>query len=487
MKKICFVLLALLPLLSYAQAPWNEFYEGEKDSKGRPEGKGVMGFGNKGRYVRYKGYFHKGIPGDGKHEGMLWFYQDGKPSSHEVGIHKGKKHKEFKYLLDFADGPAEQRCYNENWRKGIMKKGVIDGLCFEGKDNTIFKGTIKDWNYITGILIDFNTRKHKIYTKGTSTGWRDDLTAEGEKLYKEHYARFVFSKLNTRYVLFDELQRGEGYVYDLNLDADHIEYVHDIMWSGKIVDGKISGPGTGIVKIDDKFVYFNSDNYVNGFPSGKIAFRTLNQKYDAELGPLNDGIAYVKNDDAYGFINGEGRIIVRPQYPEIISPFQNGKASVRDKEKGEIIIDRNGNFVDLTENQRNMNAENARKEEEKRIAAQQEEERRRIAAEEDFQNKQNSVGKMISWRETYSYDTASFSVLGLLASATGLTKETYIIEYIAVVESVLGDETVKCVIKDARILDSKGILQRASGKVSEQANQSIGQTRVLKFSEFTLR
>ena len=490
MKKICFLLLALLPLMSYAQAPWNEFYEGEKDSKGRPEGKGVMGFGNQERYVRYEGYFHKGIPGDGKHEGHLWFYKNGVLQQHEIGYHIGKKHKEFKYFLTMGDGPAEYRYTQYNkWEKGITKKGIMDGLFYNGQNYTLFKGTFKDenWEVLTGIMIDFRNKKHQMFTNGVPGGWRDGLTEEGEKMYEEFYPRYVFSFLNTYVLLYDEMNQGAGYVYGLG-EKDYLDYVSDIMWSGKVEDGKICDNGrTGFAKVDDTYVYFHADKYVNGFPFGKVLYKTIDKKYEAEFGPLENGIATVKNDNVYGFVNEDGKVIARPHYPEILSPFQNGRASVRDKEKGEIIIDQNGNFVDLTENQKNINAEIARIEEEKRIAAQEEEEKRRVAAEEDFQNKMNSEGKLISWRETYSYDTASMSVLGLLASATGLSRETYIIEYFAIVESVLGDESVKCVIRNANILDSHGILQRASGKVSEIAKQSIGQTRVLKFSEFTLR
>ena len=91
MRKNILMLLTFLPLFVNAQAPWKDFYEGETDKKGRPQGQGVIGFGNFDLFTRFEGFFEKGIPGDGKHPSEIWVYREGKLSRHEKSNHVGKE------------------------------------------------------------------------------------------------------------------------------------------------------------------------------------------------------------------------------------------------------------------------------------------------------------------------------------------------------------------------------------------------------------
>ncbi len=130
-------------------------------------------------------------------------------------------------------------------------------------------------------------------------------------------------------------------------------------------------------------------------------------------------------------------------------------------------------------------AEKARQE----AAAKQEAARRT----QELAMKKKSVGKQIYWTETVTYDISSGGLGSALINAIGLgalNQVEYEIRYTGIVEKVIGDESVKCIIKRAEIVDpswaSANYLKYKKYARAEIAGY-IGQTRVLDMNEFRMK
>lgn len=106
--------------------------------------------------------------------------------------------------------------------------------------------------------------------------------------------------------------------------------------------------------------------------------------------------------------------------------------------------------------------------------------------------KLNSVGCQIYFDESVSYNIGSGNqgLLGsLISSALGVDRVTYRVRYTAVVESVLGNTSVKCVITNARIMDpsmaSVNYLKYKK-QAASAVLEDVGKTRVKQLDEFEL-
>lgn len=136
------------------------------------------------------------------------------------------------------------------------------------------------------------------------------------------------------------------------------------------------------------------------------------------------------------------------------------------------------------------------------IYQRQQEEEQRIKEEEEQQrieeirqrnaSKLNCVGKRIYWNETVSYNISNGGdglIMGLLKSAVGLDKVEYNVRYTAIVESNLGETSVKCVISNVQIQDpswaSTNYLKYRRQALAD-LQENLGKTRVLQLDEFEL-
>ncbi len=111
----------------------------------------------------------------------------------------------------------------------------------------------------------------------------------------------------------------------------------------------------------------------------------------------------------------------------------------------------------------------------------------------DGNPKLNCVGRQIYWDENVSYyiGNGGQGLLGsMISSALGTDRVTYRVRYTAVVESVIGDSSVKCIITDAQIVDpsraSYNYLQYKSQATSALL-EDMGKTRVKQLDEFELK
>lgn len=186
----------------------------------------------------------------------------------------------------------------------------------------------------------------------------------------------------------------------------------DALWSGRVVDGKIDGTGAGIYhKTGTIYCYFTG-TFSQGVPQGTVQYRIVDKDadywgytkeeakskfnsrnggidyYSVEVGDLSEGLAWFKPDaeKKYGIVANEGDLLTitkEPTYTSFTTAFHNGNATVV-KGDEEIIIDRNGTFIDYTPKQKRQNQlkeEEKRKEELARRQREIENERRRQEAE----------------------------------------------------------------------------------------------------------
>jgi hypothetical protein len=187
----------------------------------------------------------------------------------------------------------------------------------------------------------------------------------------------------------------------------------------------------------------------------------------------------------------------------------------------EIVIDKMGNFVDYTTQQKKLDEEERiRKEREaelerQRLAA----ERRQKAIEEAERKRQQriaeidrevkqiednivsrvtedakrkyAVGNEVHWAETITYNIGGNSglLLGLLEDALGTNKVSYEVHFYAIVESVIGASTCKTIITRTQINDPSWASYNYAqyrNAAAQDVSKYIGQTRVKQLSEVEL-
>lgn len=310
----------------------------------------------------------------------------------------------------------------------------------------------------------------------------------------------------------------------------------NVTWNGSVVDGRISGSGQGYYDKGNTITYFTG-TFKNGYPTDCRFYKYSpiseyevfqGQKVEGSIikvEDFSDGIAATTTtyNDCYIFIDQNGDVAIGPKYKKVIAPFRNGKAVVlNDTKNEEIVIDKNGNYIDLSDNQKRINAEREaariaaeraereRLEAERRRQAREEAERKkneRIAAiDRELENllqqgkqmvlnewkRTSSVGKNVYWKEKIVYDISSGNsgFLGsLLENALGTNKVSYEVMFVAVVESVIGSSACKTVITRAEIQDPSWVSMNYRDYRKYAANdiqKYIGQTRVKQFDEIQL-
>lgn len=403
MKKTIFLLIAvLLSTFAMAQAPWKEFkefYQGETDSKGNPHGLGTMGWGNYDRYVLYKGYFKKGIPGDGKNYGELWLWINGKFITYQKGVGKGEKHNEYKYFVDqIPNFEAEAFFLN-------------DGNAYIGKN--FFKGDPQPKSYIH---VNFKTNKRFFQTSSGTRGLTATENAQADELVAKYYPIYAYETLKNKDDIdyFSLKDGGSGCLWS---QSNNLTLQNNIKWSGQISNGKICGKGVGIAKVGNDFVFFDADFDNNGIPKGNVTFKTTTSQKTIEMGTPSENMIPFKIDNKYGFISSEGTFVISPQYSEIVKNFQNGRAVVISDPLGEVFIDKNGDIKGLTDNQKKINEAKAlaeaQEKKQRELAWQQEEaKRKKMAAEAEKIRREKFRNAQPGDRVYYSQDWQRSGMFG---------------------------------------------------------------------------
>jgi hypothetical protein len=347
--------------------------------------------------------------------------------------------------------------------------------------------------------------------------------------FVEHEEKYIYEnkiKGNPSYSLLSSTGKGMYFNADNGINGTMID---NFKWSGEVVDGMINGNGTGFAKKGKKY-YYVSGTFVNGFPFGDVVFQELNLTSDdlnavkavvrgVEVDELSEGMAFVKTRyQHYSLINEQGNCIAFEKYREVLKPFENGYAEVVKDDK-EIIIDKNGEFVDYTAYQKEHDeaerkAEEAKRieEEKRRIAEEKAAEQARIAAQNQARieelNKEwddlvkkctekcmeewkrtSLVGREVAWEEKITYDISNGNqglILNLLSSALGQNSVSYTVRYTAILESYIGTTACKVIISRTDIQDpswaSANYLKYRKAAQND-ISKNLGQTRVKQLNE----
>lgn len=162
---------------------------------------------------------------------------------------------------------------------------------------------------------------------------------------------------------------------------------NNISWSGQVTDGKLDGSGVGFGKVSETLIVCFYAKFDKGMPVGKNSFQWyfLNgtprpfassqlSAHTATVYEFHEGLAAFETNNQFGFIDESGKTAVSPTFVAVTQGFTNGKAIVKN-DKEEIVIDRNGHQLDLSDRQKQIYTE-------EKAAAEAKAEAERIAAEE---------------------------------------------------------------------------------------------------------
>ena len=207
---------------------------------------------------------------------------------------------------------------------------------------------------------------------------------------KKEYPRYVFEYDGGG---FDEnMHRGSCWLF---IERKFIKF-ENVRWSGNIENGMLDGQGSAFW-FDDAIQYFITVNgkFQHGLPLGNMEVKrfssnsanpetvSFKSQGSINVGALSDGLAsYSVSGGKWGFVSSDGTITISPSYESIVKEFANGKAEVILDGK-EIIINKNGKYVDLTANQKRLDAQQLAKERQEELKRQQEEKRKEIARRQE--------------------------------------------------------------------------------------------------------
>ncbi len=184
-----------------------------------------------------------------------------------------------------------------------------------------------------------------------------------------YVSEFVFSDfLGKEFSLTPSSNKGSAYLYVGPTTTNQLlNHYDDVIWSGNVNNGKIEGPGAGILIKGKKYFFFNSE-FKDGFPIKLYHVYIYNltdsvsyakgqvTSYDANFYTLSDGLAaYQLPDNPIGFVDTNGHIAIAPRFDELISDFSNDQAIVTEKGK-EIVINNYGIFVDYSDKQKSLDS-----------------------------------------------------------------------------------------------------------------------------------
>lgn len=183
-----------------------------------------------------------------------------------------------------------------------------------------------------------------------------------EFLPKSEYPSYIYRYISTDISLPNPPVSCSAYVYSLS--SSSLKLTNKINWTGTIINGMANGHGVMVADYG-QYLLFIKGQFSNGFPKGEISVTqyTIGRYYDkfqnsnlskevsVHVGDFNDGLAHIKANGKFGFVDNDGNLVITNDIDEIISEFNNGRATVV-KNSEEMIINRNGTLIDYTDNQK---------------------------------------------------------------------------------------------------------------------------------------
>ena len=157
--------------------------------------------------------------------------------------------------------------------------------------------------------------------------------------------------------------KNVGTVYYFNpRSANIFQTLNDVMWTGEVANGKIQGTGEGFKQTGNHTFISFSGTFRDGLLVGEGRFgeythSLTNPEYapsmmtnaSTKIGNLSEGLAWFTKGEDYGYVNAEGKMIIKPIFKKA-SDFSGGKAVVY-ADRLEVVVDKHGNILDFGPNQ----------------------------------------------------------------------------------------------------------------------------------------
>lgn len=258
---------------------------------------------------------------------------------------------------------------------GYAQKKLFDNAIAAGRQPDQFYVLRNDKNKMLK-LDDLNEYAQKEgYIIGNTTlkeisrfGDTDESVYTFEFLPQKEYTSYVFSNINSHNnIKLSELSsQGAAYCFMGWDNALVFKRLNNINWSGSVNNGLLEGYGVGYVENISHRIITVEGTFEKGFPVG--ATKTIIYDMGGANGPFNpklmsvksetigkmsDGRAMIERNGVYGFVDDKGKIVIEPTFQKVLQDFADGQAFVK-KDNKEIIIDKNGSFIDYTQHQKEL-------------------------------------------------------------------------------------------------------------------------------------
>ena len=282
---------------------------------------------------------------------------------------------------------AQDKLFEEGIARGRAAKQFYYAKNGKGKGMTLNKFTeyARKNNYLIG---------H--YTTKEIDRFGDKETAIDEVFFlpKKEYTQFVYAFVSdiTSVQYNDLKQTGSCWIYE----SGSFTKKDNVKWSGTVENGLVTGKGTAFyAEADNTVFHLITGEFQHGLPLGKpsiysyhmddmkpsnVTFRPVTS---VTVGELSENLAKFHNDiGKWGFVTSDGRVVIKPQYDSVIKDFKNGRAEVvlNDVEN---IISKDGTYIDLTANQKQLNAAQAAREKQEKLKKEQEERNKALAKRQE--------------------------------------------------------------------------------------------------------
>ena len=465
-----------MQLLKQNNVVWNG-----NSSNGKISGNGQGDHYNNGTIIYFSGSFKDGYPSDCR------FYQY--TIKEDEIFQRSKVREEGIIVGDFREGLAV-----------FTKPRELYGFINQN-------GEIVIRQQYTKVVEPFHDGKAVVYDDKRHSNII--INTNGD--FVEHEEKYIYENMTKGTASYSQLSSSGKGMFS-NYDTFNGTLIDNFKWSGEVVNGMINGNGSGFAK-NGKDYYFVKGRFVNGFPNGPIVFQKLNLtsedlnavefpfEYKFEFGERTEGMVFMKYGMYYSLVNEQGKCIALSKYRKVLKPFENGYAEVvRDDDK-EIVIDKNGEFVDYTAHQKELDKAEAEAAEQARIAAQNQARIEELNKEWDDLVKKctekcmeewkrtSLVGREVAWEEKITYDISNGNqglILNLLSSALGQNSVSYTVRYTAILESYIGTTACKVIISRTDIQDpswaSANYLKYRKAAQND-ISKNLGQTRVKQLNE----
>ena len=282
---------------------------------------------------------------------------------------------------------AQDKLFEEGIARGRAAKQFYYAKNGKGKGMTLNKFTeyASKNNYLIG---------H--YTTKEIDRFGDKETAIDEVFFlpKKEYTQFVYAFVSdiTSVQYNDLKQTGSCWIYE----SGSFTKKDNVKWSGTVENGLVTGKGTAFyAEADNTVFHLITGEFQHGLPLGKpsiysyhmddikpsnVTFRPVTS---VTVGELSENLAKFHNDiGKWGFVTSDGRVVISPKYDSVIKDFKNGRAEVV-LNNVENIISNDGTYIDLTANQKQLNAAQAAREKQEKLKKEQDERNKALAKRQE--------------------------------------------------------------------------------------------------------